>query len=84
MLAQWVLSLRLNYFKQENSRRSAYEAGLFFLLLAQGTAPGLPFHFVPHGVPQEWHLNIRLAGHLMMPFGVTYRFLHFVVGTQWL
>ena len=31
MLAQWVLSLRLNYFKQENSRRSAYKAGLFFL-----------------------------------------------------
>ena len=22
----------------------------FFLLLAQGTAPGLPFHFVPHGL----------------------------------
>ena len=47
------------------------EVGLFFLLLTQSAAPGLPFYFVPHGVPQEWHLNIRLAGHLMMPFGVS-------------
>ena len=30
-LAQWVLSLRLNFYnKQEKSGRSAFEAGLFF------------------------------------------------------
>ena len=25
---------------------------------------------VLHGVPQEWHLNNRWAGHLMMPYAV--------------
>ena len=30
---------------------------------------------VSHGVPQEWHLNNRWAGHLMMPWKEKFLFV---------
>ena len=34
-LAQWVLSFKLNFNKQEDFRRSAFEAGLFFCVTSR-------------------------------------------------